>query len=292
MHPASSLAGQELAGRYAIAERIGAGGMATVYRATDKTTGAEVAVKMLDPGLAFLDPDVVRRFKHEAQAAARIEHPNAVHIFDFGMEGDKAWIVMELVTGRDLGALVAEEAPLDVWRAADLVAQICDVLSAAHHEGILHRDLKPDNVVVLGLPPAEHIKVLDFGLAKVFAQRPGALEFTGTAIANSVVGTPEYMSPEQCRGDKLDQRSDIYSVGVLFYQMITGRVPFLGASNIDTMLRQVKDPPYSPSLIVPRIPESVEKAVLKALAKEPKARYQTARHFQEALIKLGFEAGL
>jgi serine/threonine-protein kinase len=288
----SSLVGHQIGGRYALEELIGSGGMAWVYRATDMTTGCEVAIKVLDPGLAAHNPDVVRRFKHEAQAATRIDHPNAVHTFDYGIEGDWAWIAMELVRGRDLVDLIDQEAPLEVWRAADLIAQICDVLSAAHREGIVHRDMKPDNVIVLGAPPAEHVKVLDFGLAKVFSQRPGGPEFTGTAVANAIVGTPEYMSPEQCRGGKLDQRSDVYSVGILFYQLVTGRVPFCGTNPLDTMLRQCKSPVYPPSKLVPTLPEAVEKAMLKALAKEPSGRYQTARHFQERLLKLAFEAGL
>ncbi|MBI5536820.1 MAG: serine/threonine protein kinase [Deltaproteobacteria bacterium] len=292
MVEAASLVGQTIAGKYVIEELIGSGGMAWVYRASTLEGRYEVALKLLNPDLAAQDPDVIRRFRHEAKAASRIDHPNAVRIVDYGIDGRSAYIAMELLVGRDLATIAEQESPLDPWRAVDLVAQVCDVLAAAHREGILHRDLKPENVIVLGEPPGEHVKVLDFGLAKIYSKRPGGEEFTGTQMgAATVVGTPEYMSPEQCKGGKLDQRSDVYSVGVLLYYLLTGRVPFCGINNVDTMLRHVKDPPYQPSLLVPRLPEAVEKAVLKALAKEPSSRFQTARHFQEALIKMAFDAG-
>jgi eukaryotic-like serine/threonine-protein kinase len=288
MIEASSLVGKTIAGRYWISELIGSGGMAWVFRATSGPY--QVALKILNPNIGG-DPDTARRFRHEAKAAARIEHPNAIRILDYGIDGEYAYIAMELLDGRELSEILAKEAPLDVWRSVDLVIQICDVLSAAHQVGILHRDLKPDNVIVIGQPPAEHIKVIDFGLAKVFGRKPGGDEVSSDMKLQWVVGTPEYMSPEQCRSGKLDQRSDIYAVGVLLYEMVTGKPPFDADSALDMMVKHVKDPPTRPSMRVPRLPPDLERVILKAITKEPSARYQTARHLQEALLKISFEAG-
>jgi eukaryotic-like serine/threonine-protein kinase len=288
MIEASSLVGHTLAGRYWISELIGSGGMAWVFRATSGPY--QVALKVLNPNIGG-DPDTARRFRHEAKAAARIEHPNAIRILDYGIDGEFAYIAMELLDGRELSEILAKEAPLDVWRSVDLTIQVCDVLSAAHQVGILHRDLKPDNVIVIGQPPTEHIKVIDFGLAKVFGRKPGGDEVSSDLKLQWVVGTPEYMSPEQCRSGKLDQRSDIYAVGVLLYEMVTGKPPFDADSALDMMVKHVKDPPTRPSMRAPRLPPDLEKVILKAINKEPSARYQTARHFQEALLKVSFEAG-
>ncbi len=288
---ADSLVGQIVASRYRVTKLLGTGGMAAVYQAAEQSGPYDVAIKILDAKLAR-DPNVARRFRHEAKTAARIQHPNAVRILDYGIDGPHVYIVMEYLEGRDLSSILATQAPLELSRAIDLMAQICDVLSAAHRDGILHRDLKPENVMVLGIPPAEHIKVLDFGLAKVFERVHGSgEEDTALTSQGSVVGTPEYMSPEQCRRDKLDQRSDVYACGVLLYQMLTARVPFHGETPLDTMLLHVKKTPASPCSIVASIPSALEGAVLKAMAKQPSHRYQTARHFQEALIKLAFDSG-
>ncbi len=284
----SLLLGRVLGGRYHLTELIGAGGMASVFRATVDGSPTPVAVKVLHPSLAA-DPSFVKRFRLEARTAASVAHDNAVIVLDHGVDHGLPFMVMELLRGRDLASLIAAEGRLPPWRALDLTAQICDVLSLAHRLGILHRDLKPENVVILGSPPGEHVKVLDFGLAKIYAPKPGAEVTAGITRHGVALGTPAYMSPEQCGAEKLDQRSDVYACGVLLFQMLTGRVPFEGRTEYETMVQHLTHPPPSLRELDASIPEAVERAVLKALAKKPAQRFQTARHFQETLLRIAWE---
>lgn len=282
------LLGRVLGGRYRLEQFIGAGGMACVFRASVLEGGVPVAVKVLHPSLA-LDRTFVKRFRLEATTAASIIHANAATILDHGVDAGLPYMVMELLNGVDLAVLLSKEGKIPAWRALDLIAQVCDVLSLAHRSGILHRDLKPENIVVIGSPPGEHVKVLDFGLAKIYAPKPGADTTSGLTRHGVALGTPEYMSPEQCAAEKLDQRSDVYACGVLLFQLLTGRVPFVGRSEYETMVLHMTAPVPSLIEIDPTIPESVDNAVRKALAKKPSQRFQTARHFQESLLRLAWD---
>lgn len=289
MDDPNTLLGRVFGGRYRLEQFIGAGGMACVYWASVEGGGPAVAVKVLHPSLAD-DPTHVKRFRLEAMTAASISHPSAVTIYDHGVEEGLPYMAMELLHGSDLGSVLAREGKIAPWRALDLIAQVCDVLSLAHRSGILHRDLKPENVLVIGNPPGEHVKVLDFGLAKVFAPKPGVERPTSGLTRHGVaVGTPEYMSPEQCAAEKVDQRSDVYSCGVLLFHLLTGQLPFVGRSQYETMVLHLTSPVPSMLDLDPSIPESVDNAVRKALAKKPAQRYQTARHFQESLLRLAWE---
>ena len=260
--------------------------MAWVYRATSSDRPEPIAVKILHPSLAA-DASFQGRFRLEAKTAMRIDHPNAVRVYEYGEDGGWWFIAMELIEGPNLFHVVEAEGRIETRRALGLAAQICEVLQAAHQHGILHRDLKPENVVVMGKPPAERVKVLDFGLAKIYAPRPGAENTSSSlTIQGTVVGTPEFMSPEQCAGDKLDQRSDVYACGALLYNLLSGQLAFQGKSPYETMMLHMSEPVTPPSEIVSSIPRAVEQIVLKAMAKKPSARYQTARHLHATLTKL------
>jgi len=269
--------------------------MASVYRGIQDAEPRHVAIKIMHPHLVE-DPTFVRRFQREAKAAAQIQHPNTVQIIDFGVDEGLPYIVMELLGGQDLFETLVIERQLSERRAARILIQICDALSAAHDKGIVHRDLKPENVMLLSDPAggeeAERIKVLDFGIAKVLERDPGP-DKEPNSMANSalttvgmVVGTPAYMSPEQCRGEPIDARSDVYACGILLYQLVTGRLPFAGDNAVDLALKHVRMPPPPPHTWIPGLNADLEAVILMALNKWPAQRQQSAREFASELARL------
>ena len=264
---------------------VGVGGMGRVYCAEQVALGRTVAVKVVHPHFAD-DELAAARFLNEARTASRLSHPNSVAIFDFGRtENGQPYIVMEYLRGRDLGRVADDEGPLPLRRVVDILRQTLAALEEAHALGIVHRDLKPDNVVLEPLRSGlDFVKVVDFGLAKIFEEAPappgGALTRPGL-----VCGTPEYMSPEQGRGDALDGRADLYSVGVVLFELLAGRVPFAGDSATKTLLMHLNEAPPDPRNVAPdrAIPAPFAEVALRALAKAREKRFQEAREFSNAL---------
>ncbi|MBV9942871.1 MAG: serine/threonine protein kinase [Solirubrobacterales bacterium] len=262
-----------LAGRYRLEEVIGRGGMSTVYRATDLALDRVVAVKVaLDP-LAEENPIYVARFKREAHAAAALSHPGVATVYDAGADGSTRYIVMELVDGRSLSDMLRDEGPLAPARAAGIAAQVAETLAAAHAAGIVHRDIKPGNIMV---GAGDRVKLLDFGIART----ADAVTLTQTA---SVLGTAPYMSPEQAMGNPADARSDIYSLGCVLYEMLTGKPPFMAEVPAAVLHQHVRVAPKSPRTINPAIPPGLDALVLHMLAKAPSDRPQTAAEVRDRL---------
>jgi serine/threonine protein kinase len=284
------LLGRAVAGKYEIRELLGTGAMGKVYRAYHSGLDKMVAIKVLIriPGV---EEAQARRFRAEARAASRLEHPNSVQILDFGEEPDGLqYIVMELLEGIDLQQLVAEQGPLPTERVAWIMSQVFSALAAAHHSEVIHRDVKPGNIMLVQKSSEDgqirdFVKVCDFGLAKILD--PDANETGGPLTAKGAVfGTPAYMSPEQARGEPLDARSDIYSCGVVMYKMITGHAPFRAESATKVLLGHIHEvPPPLKSWGLPVEP-GLEAVVLKAMAKEPQHRYPSARDARDALRAL------
>ncbi len=276
-----ALIGTTLPGGYVILELVGVGGMGRVYRAEQKALGRTVAVKIIHPHLLGDDSASVR-FITEARASSRLNHPNSVAVIDFGKNGDQSYIVMEFLRGRDLARVVYEEGPLPFRRIVDVLCQVLAALSEAHHLDIIHRDLKPENIVLEPLRSGgDFVKVVDFGLAKMKAE----VNLTNVTMPGIVCGTPDYMAPEQGRGDAIDARSDLYAVGVILFQLLTGRLPFEAESPTQVVLMHLSLPPPDPSVIAPErdIPEGLVEVTLKALQKEASKRYQTADELAAAL---------
>jgi eukaryotic-like serine/threonine-protein kinase len=258
-------------GRYRVAHRLGSGGMADVWCAEDEQLGRRVALKLLAHRLA--EDDAFReRFRREASAAAGLQHPHIVGIFDRGEWDGTPYIAMEFVSGRTLKQLVLEEGPLDPALAVDLTIQVLRALRYAHKHGVVHRDVKPQNVI---LDEEGEAKVADFGIAQA-----GASDMTETG---SIVGTAQYLSPEQAQGQPVSPRSDLYSVGVMLYELLAGRVPFEASSAVSVALKQVAERPVPPSQLRPGISPALEAVVLRALAKEPDRRFASADEFIAAL---------
>ena len=264
-------AGDIIDGRYRVLYRLGAGGMADVYLAQDEQLDRQVAIKLLHRRFAE-DPGFVERFRREAQAAASLQHPNVVSVFDRGTFGGTYYIAMENLEGRTLKQLIRDEAPLETSRAIDLTIQILKAARFAHRRGVIHRDLKPHNVIV---DSGDHVKVTDFGIA-----RAGASDMTETG---SIMGTAQYLSPEQAQGHAVSAPSDLYSVGVVLYEMLTGRVPFDGESPVSIALKHVSEAPTPPSQLNPDIPSALEQVVLWSLNKDPADRPADADQFILAL---------
>jgi serine/threonine-protein kinase len=277
-----SLVGTTLAGKYRIDARLNEGGMGTVYRGCHILMDKTVAIKVLRPSLAA-DEKIVARFSREARAASRITHPNAISVTDFGEdERGHVFLVMEFLSGKTLKQLIRDEGPLPLARVVDITRQVGDALNAAHEQGVVHRDLKSDNIMLLDTMTGDHAKVLDFGIAKI--NEPDGVVDTNLTAPNLVIGTPQYMSPEQCSQDaEIDARSDIYSLGVILYEMLVGHVPFSGDSPTMVMMKHLQEP--VPSVLEERsdLPASVARVVARAMAKVPDNRYQNVAELIEDL---------
>jgi serine/threonine-protein kinase len=288
------LVGQVLAGKYRIDDKIDEGGMGCVYRATHVLMEKVVAVKVLHPALAA-DDKIVQRFTREAKAASRISHPHAINVTDFG-ESDNGvvYLVMEYLRGRTLKDVVRAGGPMTLQRTVEIVRQVAGALDAAHAEGVVHRDLKSDNIMLEEATGGDWAKVLDFGIAKIQQTERSVHETDpGLTAPNLIIGTPQYMSPEQCsQASDIDARSDIYSFGVIIYELLAGHVPFAGDSPTAIMMKHIQDPP--PSILDERqdLPAEVGRVVARALAKRPEDRFQKAGELAAALAAAGEEAPL
>ncbi|OQX67957.1 MAG: hypothetical protein B6A08_12880 [Sorangiineae bacterium NIC37A_2] len=273
--------GTTLAPGYHILELVGVGGMGRVYRAEQSVLGRTVAVKIVHPYL-LADEGSVARFLTEARAASQLNHPNSISVFDFGRTEDgEPYLVMEFLRGKDLAQVIQQDGPLPLPRVVDIIHQVLAALSEAHELGIVHRDLKPENII---LQPQRRggdlVKVVDFGLAKVRADQP-----TNVTSPGIVCGTPDYMAPEQGRGDEIDGRSDLYAVGVILFQLLTGKLPFEGESPTQVVMMHLSVPAPDPRQVAPRrdIPAAIADVVKRALAKLPSDRFEDAQEFSEAL---------
>lgn len=264
--------------RYHLLATIAGGGMAVVYKAQDRLLNRVVAVKVLRPEYAQ-DPTFLESFRQEAQAAANLTHPNVVTIYDVGQDGDHHYIVMEHVEGRDLKTIIREEAPFTVDRALDVIIDICSGVGFAHRAGIVHCDIKPQNVLI---SPEGRVKVTDFGIARAFSKIvPREVE--------TVWGTPHYFAPEQAAGEPPTPASDVYSIGIMLYEMLTGRLPFDASDHDALAMMHMRDDPPPLHRLNPQVPLQLEQIVRKVLAKEPSARYRSADHLGR--IVLGYRQG-
>lgn len=289
--------GRTLAGRYRVVAPIGEGGMAYVYRALDLASGAEVALKVLREELAG-DAELAQRFRREAKLCRALESPHTVRVLDAGSDGEATYMVLELVRGTDLLDVLATEGRLSERRAASILMQVCEALDEAHRLTIIHRDLTPDNVMIvpeLSSPDGEFVKVLDFGIAKILdeqsfalgqAQR-GAQESILSALTavSSRLGTPAYMSPEQGRQEPVEARTDLYACGVLLYELLTGAPPFDGETPLVVLLSHVEEAPVPPSEIVEMHP-ALEVTILRALSKWPRDRQESAAALGRELLAM------
>ena len=262
-------------GRYAVIERVGTGGMAEVYRARDDLLGREVAIKVLHDRYSR-DRSFVERFRREAQAAANLSHPNIVALYDYGADDDTYFIVMEFIEGRSLAEIISAEGALLPERAADIASDVAKALERAHSNGLVHRDVKPGNIMIT---TSGQTKVTDFGIARALSG-DGEQTMTQTGM---VIGTAAYLSPEQAQGNTIDGRSDVYSLGVVLYEMLTGEPPFSGDTPLSIAYKHVRENPEPPSRVNPDVPDGLDAITMKALAKNPDNRYSSATEMQEDL---------
>jgi eukaryotic-like serine/threonine-protein kinase len=292
--PVDPLIGRVFDGKYRLEEPLGGGGMGTVYRATHLLIERPVAIKVLSQRFVG-DQTAQERFRREARAAGRMHHPNAVTVNDFGTTEDGwLYIVMELLEGRTLRDLLAHEAPLDPARAVSFMLQACSAVGAAHDANLIHRDLKPANIFIEQRPdlPAV-VKVLDFGVAKFAVDEHEDDDYQTLTQVGAIIGTPRYMSPEQCAGTApLTPASDVYSLGIILYEMLTGAVPFSAETPLALAMKQVTEAPRPPREIVPAIPRELETVVLHALAKHAADRPPDANEFRRELHATAEDLGL
>ena len=288
------LVGQTLDEKYRIEQRLSAGGMGAVYRARHLSMDRPVAIKVLHQRLVG-DEAARLRFQREARAAVLLKHQNAVSVTDFGETADGyVYLVMELLEGPTLREILVKEAPIETARAISIMLQISAAVAAAHEAGIIHRDLKPSNILVTQSTDVPAVvKVLDFGVAKLAAHTLDDDEGTTTLRqAGSLIGTPRYMAPEQYNGHGLTPAADVYSLGVILYEMLTGMAPFTGSTPVEIAAKQVSDSPQPPRNIVAAIPEDVERVVLYALEKTPEDRPANAEVFHHELLETAQRLGL
>jgi serine/threonine protein kinase len=261
-----------LEGRYQILKELGRGGMGIVFHAYDKQLKEQVAIKILSPLLSN-DEDALARLKREVSAARRITHSNIIRIHDISEINGLTFISMEYFHGNSLKDYIKRNGGLSMMQGFNIAAQICEGLEAAHREGVIHRDLKSQNII---LDPTNRIKIIDFGLART-------AHMEGMTATGLIMGTPEYMAPEQVSGKKIDERADIYSLGIILYEIFTGRVPFTGESAIAVGFMQLKEEPTPPTKINPGISTEIEKIICKALEKDPIHRYRTITELKRDL---------
>ena len=265
------MADRVLGGRYQVLDKVGTGGMATVYRGMDQVLGRTVAIKTMLPQYAT-DPSFAARFKQEAQAAAALNSPYIVSVYDWGKDGDTYYIIMEYLRGTDLKSGIRKHGALDCKKVAQIGSQIAQALSVAHNHDIIHRDIKPQNIMV---QPDGNIKVMDFGIARA--------KNSHLTTDNSVLGTAHYVSPEQTQGKPLGPTTDLYSLGIVMYEAATGRVPFDGDNAVTVAMKQVTEQPVPPSQINPNVDPQLEAIILKCMQKDPKDRFQTADELYHTL---------
>ena len=266
-----NMTGRVFNNRYQITERIGIGGMAEVYRAQDNVLGRLVAVKVMLPQYAA-DPNFTARFKQEAAAAANLQSPYIVNVYDWGQDDGTYYIVMEFVRGSDLKTAIIERGAINQRKVAEIGSQVCQALSVAHNLDIIHRDIKPQNIMV---QPDGNVKVMDFGIARA--------KNSVMTQTSSVLGTAHYISPEQAQGKELTATSDIYSLGIVLYEAATGKLPFDGPDAVSVAMKQVNDLPASPREINPDIDPALESIIMRAMAKNPSERFATAQDMRYAL---------
>jgi serine/threonine protein kinase len=268
--------GRVVGNTYRILEKIGEGGMGAVYRAVDQMLERDVALKAIRPELSR-EPEIVERFRSEARTLARLSHPAIANVYTFFFEGEELFLAMELVRGRPLSRVLSSEGPIPWERAVALLGTALEGIEQAHRAGVVHRDLKPDNLMVT---EAGTLKVMDFGIARVM----GSGHLTRTGL---LVGTLRYMSPEQIRGEEVDGRADIYALGAVLYEMLTGKPPFEGGTDWAILRAQIEDAPRPPSEHLPLLPWWIDRAVLKALAKDPAERFQSVEEMRRTLLRQG-----
>jgi serine/threonine-protein kinase len=285
---AELMPGMVIRDKYEIVEKIGAGGMASVYRARHLAFNEPRAIKVVCTAMMH-DENFLRRFRNEAIITRKLQHYNAVRVDDIDTTDDgHPYIVMELVEGPNLRAVIEQEGPFPIVRALDLTRQVASALGAAHKLGITHRDIKPDNIVLVPMPDGgDLVKVLDFGIAKLRETGVKAKAYTATQ-SGMVIGTPQYISPEQAsggHGDKIDGRADLYSLGIVLYQMLTARLPFESDTPVGMLIHHLQTPAPPPSVVRPdlHIPEPISRLLLKSLEKNPNDRFQTAGELIAAL---------
>jgi serine/threonine-protein kinase len=295
MGDARDLLGTTLGGHLHITDLLGEGAMGIVYRGVDTTSLREVAVKVLQPSLVS-HPEVVARFYREGAAASRVDHENTVRMLGRGEDRGVHYLVMELLDGQSLHDVLTAEGRIAQARAARLIAQICGALAVAHERGIVHRDLKPENIMISGgpgVPGGEQAKLLDFGIAKKVAPAlprlapvEDSFSTQDLTACGALVGTPEYMAPEQCRGQAVDARTDVYACGVMLYRLVTGRPPFTAEHLLEICQLHLGEPPRPPSELLPGLHPALEATILRAMAKDPAERQQSARELRDDLQRV------
>src|SRR5918999_5003788 len=276
--------GTTISDRYELGDRLGSGGMSSVFQATDRVLERTVAVKVLAEHLSD-DEKFVARFRREALAVAKLIHPNIVQVYDTGVDEGRHYIVMEYVEGKSGAQLLQTQGPLGPRVAVEVGVQSCAGLEYAHRQGIVHRDVKPGNLMMIGGPAADGgeldteamtVKLTDFGIAR-------AAEQTRLTQVGSVVGTAAYLAPEQARGEEAAPASDVYALGVVLYQFLTARLPYEGSTLAELAIRRENERPLPPTSYDPEVPETLSRAVLQSLEGEPSARYSSARELSRAL---------